>query len=295
MTTAQYEKLSDYERHALEEIDKWRNPPSSWIRSIVKTINEPIDWVGQKISETPYLGEVLQKVAQGCMTLANDAAQFTVRADAIFEEYRDDGHEVHGLKDIADLDLEQVDKTVGYLSTKYIGLVAFEGAGTGLVGAPGLVVDIPVFFGACLRAIGEYATYHGFDVDLQKERIYILSVMSMALSPTDASKAAAMVHLTKISGEIGRRATWKELERNAFVKMLQELFKALGIRLTKAKLAQVVPAVGAVAGGGFNAYIMSNVCEAAHYLYRERFIIEKVNRGTEGEPIEPIDVEFVEA
>ncbi|MGM3193258.1 EcsC family protein [Dickeya dadantii subsp. dieffenbachiae] len=57
--------------------------------------------------------------------------------------------------------------------------------------------------------------------------------------------------------------------------MIQQISKILGIRLTKAKLAQAVPVSGAVVGGGFNAYFTSNVCNAAYYLYRERFLARK--------------------
>ena len=45
--------------------------------------------------------------------------------------------------------------------------------------------------------------------------------------------------------------------------------------MTKGKLAQAIPIAGALVGGGFNAYFISNVCQAAYYLYRERFLAEK--------------------
>jgi hypothetical protein len=32
---------------------------------------------------------------------------------------------------------------------------------------------------------------------------------------------------------------------------------------------------GAFVGGGFNAYYTSKVCDAAFFLYRERWLIEK--------------------
>ena len=51
--------------------------------------------------------------------------------------------------------------------------------------------------------------------------------------------------------------------------------RAVGVRLTKAKLAQVVPAVGAVVGSGFHACYTARVCDAAYCLYRERFLAEK--------------------
>lgn len=65
------------------------------------------------------------------------------------------------------------------------------------------------------------------------------------------------------------------MEQHAFVQLIQQIAKALGIRLTKAKLAQILPGVGAAVGGGFNAYFTDKVCDAAYYLYRERFLAAK--------------------
>lgn len=53
--------------------------------------------------------------------------------------------------------------------------------------------------------------------------------------------------------------------------------------------------MGAAVGGGFNAYYTARVCDAAYYLYRERFLAEKY--GPEvidltGEPVEGEGIEF---
>jgi hypothetical protein len=55
------------------------------------------------------------------------------------------------------------------------------------------------------------------------------------------------------------------------------------MRLTKAKLAEVIPGAGAVIGGGFNAYFTAKVCDAAYFLYRERFLAEKYGADVIGE------------
>ena len=83
------------------------------------------------------------------------------------------------------------------------------------------------------------------------------------------------MQLTKISQEIARKATWKELNEHAFVVLINTIAKEVGEKITKAKLAQIIPAVGGVIGGGFNSYFTSKVCEAAFLLYRERFLLEK--------------------
>ena len=65
------------------------------------------------------------------------------------------------------------------------------------------------------------------------------------------------------------------MEKHVFVQIVQQIAKALSIRLTKAKLAQIIPVAGAAIGGGFNADYTSEVCEAAYFLYRERFLARK--------------------
>ena len=84
-----------------------------------------------------------------------------------------------------------------------------------------------------------------------------------------------MAQLVRIAHDVANKRTWKELEKQAFVVLVQRLARTLGVRLTKAKLAQAIPVVGAAVGGGFDAYFTSRVCDTAYHLYRERFLGEK--------------------
>ena len=113
----------------------------------------------------------------------------------------------------------------------------------------------------------------------------------------DEFRKAGHAEIKKIAEEVAKKRTWKQLEEHAFVQVIQQIAKALGIRLTKAKLAQILPAAGAAVGGGFNAYFTSKVCDAAYYLYRERFLAAKY--GAEVievtvEPAEDIDPHYPE-
>ena len=88
-----------------------------------------------------------------------------------------------------------------------------------------------------------------------------------------------MAQLVRIAQDVAKKKTWKELEKQTLVKIIQQITKTLGTRLTKAKLAQIVPVAGAVVGGGFNTYFTMKVCDAAFYLYRERFLAQKYGPG----------------
>lgn len=140
---------------------------------------------------------------------------------------------------------------------------------------PGIPSDIVALITLNQRAIGEYATYCGFDICSQQERLFALNILGLASSPNDASKQVAMAQLVRIAQDVAKKRTWKQLEESTFVRIVQIIARSLGVRLTKAKLAQVVPATGALVGGGFNAYYTSKVCDAAFFLYRERLLAER--------------------
>jgi hypothetical protein len=96
-----------------------------------------------------------------------------------------------------------------------------------------------------------------------------------------------MAQLVKIAQDVARKRAWEQLNQHAFVQVVQQISKALGIRLTKDKLAQVIPVTGAVIGGGFNEYFTWNVCQAAYFLYRERFLAEKYGVDVIEATVEP--------
>lgn len=269
-------KMSQYDEHSLKEIQAWKNPAIGWFGQAMKVINQPLDKAGDLLLDTPGVGFAIKKSIEGLVSVCNDAAQWSVRPEAIFKEFRDSGnHGINGHEDIVNLDLAEVDKVVGWLSAKYKGIALVEGAGTGVAGLPGIAVDIPALITLNLRAIGEYAAYYGFDTTTQQERLFAYNILGLASSPTDASKTVAMAQLVKIAQDVAKKSAWETLEKSVYVRIIQEIAKALGIRLTKAKLAQTIPFVGAAVGGGFNAYFTMRVCDAAYYLYRERFLAQQ--------------------
>jgi len=266
---------SAYEESALREIALWKDPPQTWVGTAVRVLSWPLDKAGDAVMAVPGVGWVLHKSIGGLVTLTNDAARWSVRHEAVFADYRKAGYAVTRHGDVHALDLEHVDRSIGWLGTKYKGLTLTEGAALGALGLPGIPADIVALVALNLRAVAEYATYCGFDVASQQEGLFAMHVLGLASSPTDASKAVAMAQLVKITQDVAHKQTWKELQQHAFVEVLQKLAKALGIRLTKAKLAQAIPYIGALVGGGFNAYFTNKVCDAAYFLYRERFLSRK--------------------
>ena len=178
--------------------------------------------------------------------------------------------------------LQLIDKSIGWLDTKYEGIALVQGAAAGgmavvspLAALAAIPADLLSLLAMNLRAIGEYGSYCGFDMSSQEERLFALNILAFASSTTDGGKQAALAHLVKIAQDVAKKKAWAQLEKSVFVQTVLSIAKALGINLTKAKLANLIPVAGAAIGGGFNAYYTDKVCKAAFYLYRERFLATK--------------------
>lgn len=267
---------SPYEINAIKEIHAWKNPSLNWFEKIMEIANAPLGKIADLAKNIPGVDFVIEKAIGGVISLLNDLAHSCVRPTAIFEEFQRDGYKhVKEHKDILSLDLADVDRVIGYLAAKYKSLSAVEGVAAGYFGLPGIAPDIISLITLNQRAIGEYATYFGFDICSQEERLFALNILGLASSPNDAAKQVAMAQLVLIAKDVAAKKTWQQLEEHAFVKIIKIIAESIGKRLTKAKLAQILPEFGAIVGGGFNSYYTSKVCDAAFFLYRERFLAEK--------------------
>lgn len=269
-------ELTEYEKSAILSIHKWKNPQSGNFDKAMEIVNWPLEKAGDLIKGVSGVDWVIEKAVGGLVNSLNDFAHWTVRPSTIYEEYQKAGFDhIKTSRDIFTLDLEEADKVSGWLGAKYKTFACGEGASTGSVGLAGIPLDIVALITLNQRAIGEYATYYGFDISSQQERLFALNILGFASCPQDASKQVAMAQLVRIAKDVAKKKAWKDLEKHSFVGVVQKIASSLGMRLTKAKLAQIVPVIGAVVGAGFNTYYTNKVCEAAFYLYRERFLAEK--------------------
>ena len=85
-------KPSDYETRAIREIHAWKNPQLGWFGQAMKIVNWPLDQAGDLILSTPGVGDVIRLSVQGITGVCNDIAQWSVRPEAIYQEFRGDGH-----------------------------------------------------------------------------------------------------------------------------------------------------------------------------------------------------------
>ena len=288
---------SDYERQALERIHEWKAPEQRWFGQTIRQIGWPVECLGGLLgsaADAVGLSDLVTKALEGIVRVLADAAAWSVSQEATCKEFRKARHDVGQHADLFALDLEEVDQVVRWLDAKYKSAAFTEGTTTGAIGVPGLIADIPALVTLNLRAIFEHATYYGFNVACQRERLFAMQVLGLASSPSATAKVPAMAQLARIAAEAAKGKAWRHIEKAALASVIRQIARALDIRLTKAKRAQAFPIVGAAVGGGFNAYYTARVCDAGYHLHRERFLAEKYGPGVIDETAERVEGEGVE-
>jgi hypothetical protein len=85
----------------------------------------------------------------------------------------------------------------------------------------------------------------------------------------------AFQQLSTVTQQLVRRMAWAELNEKLIVKVITEMFKRLGLVITKRKLGQAIPVAGVVIGAGLNASYLQSFGRDAELAYRMRFLVEK--------------------
>ncbi|GAB5518463.1 MAG: hypothetical protein RhofKO_07140 [Rhodothermales bacterium] len=267
--------MTDYERQALHEINIWQQPDTGWAAKISGGINSAMDSAMDLLRKVPGVDWTIDNVVTGLLQLTNEIVQDSIWRDKIYQHFAEAGYpDIQGPGDAQQLTLEEIDPLMQGLFPKYKTLGAAEGAATGAAGMAGIVPDVIGLVAISLRAAGEYAAYCGFDLDDPNERIYALQILDV-ISRGETAKQVTFSPLFRVTQAVAKRQALNALEHTAVTKLVKDLAKSIGIHVTKAKMAQVVPVAGAVVGGGFNLYYTSKVCDAAYFLYRQRFLEAK--------------------
>lgn len=124
--------LSEYEKRALKQIHAWKNPQETWFDTAMAYVNKPFAIAGQAIDKVPGFTETCNKAMNGVVGLVNDASQWSVRPSAILKELSDiSKQEITQLDHVQLLDLQTIDRAIGWLDTKYEGIALVEGAAAG--------------------------------------------------------------------------------------------------------------------------------------------------------------------
>ena len=142
---------------------------------------------------------------------------------------------------------------------------AIEG---GITGAGGLLLglaDFPILIGIKIKLLFDIAAVYGFDVDDYKERVYILHIFELAFSSHEHRRNVYL-----------KMTNWSEKAKDLPVDMNQFDWRNFQQEyrdyIDLAKMAQLIPAIGAPVGIVVNNSLIKKLGFTAMNAYRMRLI-----------------------
>ena len=145
----------------------------------------------------------------------------------------------------------------------YRNTAAVEG---GITGAGGIflgLADFPLLIAIKIKLLYEIAAVYGFDTDDYKERLYLLHIFELAFSSQQHRKA---VYLEMENWEIKSKGLPDDIHQFDWRKFQQEYRDYIDL----AKMAQLVPVIGAPVGVLVNYRLLRKLGTTAINAYRMR-------------------------
>lgn len=232
-----------YSKQAAHELKRWqremtRNP--SLVGRLSKRVQNKVNsWIPEKVhvAITATIREMIRAVLFGSKYTAAKPLphqSFEAREAAILERIR-----------------------------SYRNTAAIEG---GITGAGGILLglaDFPVLLGIKLKLLFDIASMYGFDVKDYRERVYILYILQLAFSSQQHRKK---IYAQMIEWESRKLLLPPTLEEFDWRSLQQEYRDYLDI----AKMAQLVPIIGAPVGVIVNYRLLKKLGITAMNAYRMR-------------------------
>ena len=266
-------RLSEYERTAQREIDRWERG-ESLLQQALGFAMRPVDWAFDQFVPESVLDGMTDALTQALSTL-NDASAWTYDEDDVIAKAAGHGVSVEAVAGLRDEPLEKLDALAKSYTSQNAVLAALSGGGAGLGGALLLAADIPVLFTVNFRLIQQIAAAYGFPLKGPGYTPLVVSIFNVAASGSREAKSDALRELAVAAAAIdgggyrGRRAQGTLREQMGHVP--REIAKNLGAQ----KLAQMIPIAGAAVGAGVNYWFTDQTAQAAKMLCRALYLERK--------------------
>ncbi len=214
---------------------------------------------------------------RGVLDFSSSAAEWLTDTDDVV---RDAG--VARVEDLRKHDLEKSDQLANAVHNWAITMASAEGGAAGAAGIFGLAVDVPAIIVIALRTIHKIGACYGFEVRTRSDKDFILAILSVSGANDMNEKVVALGTLRAIEVSVAK-TTWKALAektateqfgKEAGIIGIKSLAKQIGINLTRRKMLQAIPVIGAVVGASVNGWYVREVGWAARHAFQERWLIE---------------------
>ncbi len=290
--------MSAYERRAWDQSLKrlhappYKAPVPRKVREVASRTTDNAAQFAEAHLPAATVKGIVEKTLNGTLELTFNPALRSASVQSALRGYQKKHGNVFSLEDLKKLDLEHLDR---FRRRKglYVTISAAQGTATSLA-VTGAVVSSTVSGGVTAgavvaavaadtvaslammgRSVGSVAVRYGYDVRLPDEELFAMGVLSLGMASTLEAKHTALAALSRLTQQMMRRATWKQLNEHVLVRVIGRVYQVLGVKLTQGKLAQTVPVVGVGINAALSANMTRHTYQRAEDVYRLRFLSEK--------------------
>ena len=264
-------RLTDYERSALRDLDRWQGGDPSAIMQLVGLAMKPVDWAVDKVVPVALMEQAGDAIERFLDVLA-EGSQWTFQTDTILRDLRAKGLEATTVDDLRAAPMDVLDPYARGLFAENSLLAALEGGGTGLGGALLMIADIPLLFSINLRLIQQVGAVYGFPVTGPEFRPLVIAIYNVAASGSKESKLEAMREISVAAASFAREVPYKGRVSGTFRDQSRQMPREIAKALVSRKVFQAIPLVGAAVGAGVNYWFTNEVAETAFQLFRALFL-----------------------
>lgn len=210
---------------------------------------------GMLVRLSDFLGSRLEHLAGGSARRAVQKVEQRLRGPierALWHGYR-----------LATLRLDRGER-VAWSRSKKLAATA-SGAMAGMIGMPGLALDLPFTTAMMLRSIAEIARSYGEDPRDPRTRQACIEVFTLGTVPGEKSDV-----------ELSYWTSRAALNQATVTMTIQQAARLLAVPLSEKLLAQAIPVAGAVAGGTLNYAFIDYYQQIA----RVHFAVRALERRT---------------
>ncbi len=236
---------SDYERVIVHELKRWQakmQVPPSRLNRLSRATQQRINrFIPERIHQA--ITVTIKSMIKGILF----GASYTTR------------------KPVQDVSLEEREHKVRRRIGIYRKMAAAEGGVTGAGGFLMSFADFPAFLGIKMKMLYEIAALYGYDLDDYRERVYLLKIFQLAFS--------SQAQRNLVYGEL---SNWEKTCRELPEDLNEFDWRTFQLEyrdyLDLAKLAQMIPGIGAIVGITVNYRLTSHLGKTAMNAYRMRVL-----------------------
>ncbi len=237
--------MNNYEKHLLSELTVWQRQMlqrPSLVNQLSKNIQVKINaWIPEKVHQA--ITVTIKQMIRGVLFGAN----YTTA------------------KPLSGLSLQELEAAVQQRVKFYKTTAAVEG---GVTGAGGILLgfaDFPILIGLKMKLLFDICSMYGFDVKDYKERVYILHIFELAFSSHEHRRK---VYLKMVDWNQKSKDLPDDIHQFDWRNFQQEYRDYIDL----AKMAQLIPFVGAPVGYVVNSRLIKKLGKTAMNAYRMRLL-----------------------